>query len=76
MLNTGDEAPADGVLIEAHSLQINESTLTGEPVISKTTVEADFDNEATYPSNKVLRSTTVVDGHGIMCVELVGEDGR
>lgn len=73
MLNTGDEAPADGVLIEAHSLQINESTLTGEPVISKTTVEADFDNEATYPSNKVLRSTTVVDGHGIMCVELVGD---
>lgn len=73
MLNTGDEAPADGVLLEAHSLQINESTLTGEPVISKTTVEADFDNEATYPSNKVLRSTTVVDGHGIMCVELVGD---
>ena len=73
MLNTGDEAPADGVLIEAHSLQINESTLTGEPVISKTTVEADFDSEATYPSNKVLRSTTVVDGHGIMCVELVGD---
>lgn len=73
MLNTGDEAPADGVLIEAHSLQINESTLTGEPVISKTTVEADFDNEATYPSNKVLRSTTVVDGHGIMCVEFVGD---
>lgn len=73
MLNTGDEAPADGVLLESHSLQINESTLTGEPVISKTTVEADFDNEATYPSNKVLRSTTVVDGHGIMCVELVGD---
>lgn len=73
LLNTGDEAPADGVLLEAHSLQINESTLTGEPVISKTTVEADFDNEATYPSNKVLRSTTVVDGHGIMCVELVGD---
>lgn len=73
MLNTGDEAPADGVLLEAHSLQINESTLTGEPVISKTTVEADFDSEATYPSNRVLRSTTVVDGHGIMCVELVGD---
>ena len=73
MLNTGDEAPADGVLLESHSLQINESTLTGEPVISKTTVEADFDSEATYPSNKVLRSTTVVDGHGIMCVELVGD---
>ena len=73
VLNTGDEAPADGVLIEAHSLQINESTLTGEPVIAKTTVEADFDSEATYPSNRVMRSTTVVDGHGIMRVELVGD---
>lgn len=73
MLGTGDEAPADGTLLEAHSLQINESTLTGEPVISKTVVEADFDKEATYPSNRVLRSTTVVDGHGIMCVDLVGD---
>ena len=73
MLGTGDEVPADGVLLEAHSLQINESTLTGEPVIAKTTVEADFDSEATYPSNRVLRSTTVVDGHGVMCVDLVGD---
>ena len=73
MLNTGDEVPADGMLIESHSLQINESTLTGEPVISKTTVEADFDDEATYPSNRVLRSTTVVDGHGVMQVDLVGD---
>lgn len=73
MLGTGDEAPADGTLLEAHSLQINESTLTGEPVISKTVVEADFDKDATYPSNRVLRSTTVVDGHGIMCVDLVGD---
>lgn len=73
LLGTGDEVPADGVLLEAQSLQINESTLTGEPVISKTTTEADFDSEATYPSNRVLRSTTVVDGNGIMCVELVGD---
>lgn len=73
VLSAGDEAPADGVLLESHSLQINESTLTGEPVISKTTVEAEFDAEATYPSNRVLRGTTVVDGHGIMRVELVGD---
>ena len=73
LLGTGDEVPADGILLEAQSLQINESTLTGEPVISKTTTEADFDSEATYPSNRVLRSTTVVDGNGVMCVELVGD---
>ncbi|MBR2301634.1 MAG: calcium-translocating P-type ATPase, PMCA-type [Bacteroidaceae bacterium] len=73
LLNTGDEVPADGVLLEAHSLQINESTLTGEPIISKTTKEEDFDKEATYASNKVMRSTTVVDGYGTMLVELVGD---
>lgn len=73
MLGTGEEVPADGHLLEAVSLQINESTLTGEPLIGKTTNEADFDKEATYPSNVVMRGTTVVDGHGIMVVEQVGD---
>lgn len=73
ILNTGDEIPADGVLLEATSLQVNESTLTGEPVIGKTVDEALFDKDATYPSNRVLRSTTVVDGHGVMCVDVVGD---
>ncbi|MCL3852620.1 calcium-translocating P-type ATPase, PMCA-type [Parabacteroides sp. GYB001] len=73
VLETGEEIPADGRLLEAISLQVNESTLTGEPIISKTTYEAEFDNEATYPSNAVMRGTTVVDGHGVMEVELVGD---
>ncbi|WP_321571931.1 HAD-IC family P-type ATPase, partial [Parabacteroides goldsteinii] len=73
VLETGEEIPADGHLLEAISLQINESTLTGEPIISKTTNEAEFDPEATYPSNMVMRGTTVVDGHGVMKVELVGD---
>ena len=73
VLETGEEIPADGHLLEAISLQINESTLTGEPIISKTTNEAEFDPEATYPSNMVMRGTTVVDGHGAMKVELVGD---
>ncbi len=73
LLETGEEIPADGHLLEAISLQINESTLTGEPIISKTTNKADFDEEATYPSNRVMRGTTVVDGHGVMEVELVGD---
>ena len=54
VLETGEEIPADGELIEAISLQVNESNLTGEPVINKTTVEADFDEEATYASNLVM----------------------
>lgn len=73
MLGTGDEIPADGILLESVSLQVNESTLTGEPLISKTTIEADFDPEATYPSNQTMRGTTVVDGHGIMQVQAVGD---
>ena len=68
ILETGEEIPADGELLEAISLQVNESNLTGEPVINKTTVAADFDEEATYASNLVMRGTTVVDGHGTMRV--------
>lgn len=74
VLETGEEIPADGELIEAISLQVNESNLTGEPVINKTTVEAEFDEEATYASNMVLRGTTVVDGHGSMKVLRVGDE--
>ena len=73
IINTGNEIPADGELLEATSLQINESTLTGEPIVKKTTNEAHFDKEATYPSNHVLRGTTVVEGHGIFRVTKVGD---
>lgn len=73
ILETGEEIPADGELLEAVSLQINESTLTGEPVIKKTTNPADFNKDATYPSNHALKGTTVADGHGIMQVLKVGD---
>lgn len=73
VLNTGDEIPADGTLTEAVSLQVNESNLTGEPMVSKTTDLEQLDPEATYPSNEVMRGTTVVDGHGIMKVKKVGD---
>lgn len=73
VLNTGEEIPADGILLEAISLQVNESNLTGELMVNKTIHEELFDEEATYPSNEVMRGTTVVDGHGIMKVERVGD---
>ena len=69
----GETIPADGELVEAVSLKINESTLTGEPEVDKTVNEADFDPEATYPSNAVLRGTTVADGYGVMVVTAVGD---
>ncbi len=73
VLNTGDEIPADGTLLEAISLQVNESSLTGELMVNKTIHEELFDEEATYPSNEVMRGTTVTDGHGTMKVERVGD---
>jgi plasma-membrane calcium-translocating P-type ATPase len=73
ILETGEEIPADGELLEAISMEVNESNLTGEPVVSKTTEPAHFDEEATYESNSVLRGTTVVDGHGKMRVLRVGD---
>lgn len=73
LLNTGDEVPADGKLLESVSLQVNESTLTGEPVVRKSADEAASDPDATYPGWEVMKGTSVVEGHGIMEVETVGD---
>ncbi len=73
ILSTGDEVPADGVLTEAVMLTLDESTLTGEPACHKTTDPADFDPEATYPSDRVLRGTKVMEGHGRFIVDKVGD---
>ena len=73
ILGTGDEVPADGVLIDSVALSINESTLTGEPLISKSHREEDFKNDVTYPTNHVMRGTTVVEGTGTMEVTAVGD---
>ena len=73
ILNTGNEVPADGHLLEAVALNIDESTLTGEPVAHKTVNPDDFDPEATFPSDAAMRGTTVMEGHGIMEVTAVGD---
>lgn len=73
ILNTGDEVPADGQLLEAVTLNMDESSLTGEPVCHKSVNQADFDTEATYPTNHVLRGTKVMEGHGIFEVLKVGD---
>lgn len=72
-IGTGDDIPADGQLIEATKLQVDESTLTGEPICSKTIVETEFDEHATFPSNMVMRGTKVMEGHGLFCVSAVGD---
>ncbi|MDE7120223.1 MAG: haloacid dehalogenase, partial [Muribaculaceae bacterium] len=73
ILNTGEEVPADGVLTEAVSLNVDESTLTGEPAARKTTDPAHFDHDATFPSDSVMRGTKVMEGHGVMRVTAVGD---
>ena len=73
VITTGMEIPADGQLLEAVSLNIDESTLTGEPMAHKTTVEADFDPDATFPSDHAMRGTKVMEGHGVMRVTAVGD---
>ena len=79
LLTTGQEVPADGRLLQAVSLSIDESTLTGEPICHKTTDSSQFDADATFPSDHVMRGTKVMEGHGVMEVTAVGdhtENGR
>lgn len=73
IINTGAEVPADGELLECVSLNIDESTLTGEPMCHKSVDEKDFDLDATYPTNHVLKGTKVMEGHGIFRVTAVGD---
>ena len=73
ILSTGEEIAADGELIEAVQLHIDESTLTGEPVCGKSVNEADFDENATYPTNHVMKGTKVMEGHGMFRVLSVGD---
>ena len=73
ILNTGEEVPADGELLEAVALNIDESTLTGEPICAKTTDPAKFDHDHTFPDNHAMRGTKVMEGHGVMRVFAVGD---
>ena len=73
ILNTGEEVPADCELLESTSLNVDESTLTGEPMCHKSVDEKDFDKAATYPTNHVMKGTKVMEGHGICQVLAVGD---
>lgn len=72
-VGVGNEIPADGDLLEATHLSVDESTLTGEPICHKTVDVECFDAAATYPSNRLLRGTRVVEGHALMLVTAVGD---
>ena len=70
LVEVGDEVPADGELIVCNDLQINESTLTGEPVAEKS---LEGGGDGAYPRNVILRSTMVMNGRGEFVVTAVGD---
>lgn len=73
VIEVGDEIPADAMLLQSADLQIDESTLTGEPIINKHASPNVHEEEATYPTNMVLRSTMVMNGSGLARVVAVGD---
>lgn len=73
VLNIGMEVPADAVLLTSTSLQIDESTLTGEPICHKSERPEEADPDATYPTNQVMKGTKVMEGHAICRVTAVGD---
>ena len=70
LIEVGDEVPADGELLTCTDLQINESTLTGEPITEK---NLEGGGDGAYPRNVVLRSTMVMNGRGEFVVTAVGD---
>ncbi|MCC8087789.1 MAG: calcium-translocating P-type ATPase, PMCA-type [Rikenellaceae bacterium] len=73
ILETGEEVPADGTLMESVSLIVNESNLTGEPLASKDADITKRDDQSTYPSYMLMRGSTVVEGYGKLTVTAVGD---
>ncbi|KQJ88101.1 calcium-transporting ATPase 7, plasma membrane-type isoform X2 [Brachypodium distachyon] len=63
LLKAGEVVPADGVFLEGHDLQVDESSMNGEPQ----PVEIDAEKNPFLASG-----VKVVDGHGRMLVTAVG----
>jgi len=72
-LEAGDEIPADGRVLEAVSLKVNEASLTGESIPVTKAMEEKSNGSTAYPSNLALRGTIVADGHGIIEITQVGD---
>lgn len=74
LLHPGEEVPADGVLLEAIGLQVDEAHLTGESVaVAKECAVTAAVSESGFPSNRVFRGTIVVDGRGTMRIDATGD---
>ncbi len=75
IIETGDEIPADGILTQCRSLQVDESMLTGEPITTKVMQDgAALPAHEAYAKNYVMRSTMVMNGSGVFLVTAVGDE--
>ena len=76
LLAAGDDVPADGRIIEASSLQIDESALTGESVPVSKGVQAPpgVDLGPGDQSDMAFMHTPVTHGSGLMIVTATGSD--
>lgn len=78
-LESGDEIPADGILLTANNLRVDESNFTGELYASKNVEGETGDKEVAYPANMLLRNSTVIEGEAVMQVKKIGletEEGK
>lgn len=78
-LESGDEIPADGILLDANNLRVDESNFTGEIYASKNAEGMSNGRDTAYPTNMLLRSSTVIEGEAIMQVQKIGletEEGK
>lgn len=73
ILEAGEEVPADAELLECMNLTMNESSLTGEPQCTKTIDPEEFDKDATYPSNHIMKGCNVMEGDCVAKVFAVGD---
>ena len=76
IVETGDEVPADGKLFESTDLQVDESSLTGEPMTNKevSSEKSEVRGEEAYPKDMLLRSSMVMGGSGRYVVSAVGDE--
>ena len=80
-IESGDQLPADGELLVANALRVDESIFTGEPWADKgvgeeASADPSSDREAAYPADRVLRGSTVIEGNGIYRVDKIAMDSE
>ena len=71
-LRIGDLVPADGIVLDGQALQVNESSMTGEPFPASKSEEPSCTTLLAEASNALFAGTSVVTGHGTMLVVETG----